>query len=192
MQQVLTLCHLVTDTWHHFFYSTIQPLVPWWEQCLNVSGHDLKVWCVPSATYVQCVPSATYVPCVPSATYVSCVPSATYVSCVQSATYVLCVPSATYVSCVLSATYVPCVQGTQNKGSASEHLTPYPCPPFCIFHFYFLFIYLFVFESYLYHSVMLFQLQMIFVTEWYMNMTMCNDYLTLLSQVVDDPVSLSS
>ena len=153
MQQVLTLCHLVTDTWHHFFYSTIQPLVPWWEQCLNVSGHDLKVWCVPSATYVQCVPSATYVPCVPSATYVSCVPSATYVSCVpsatyvscvQSATYVSCLPSATYVSCVLSATYVPCVQGTQNKGSASEHLTPYPCPPFCIFHFYFLFIYLFL------------------------------------------------
>jgi len=157
MQQVLTLCHLlVTDTWHHFFYSTIQVLAPWWEQCLNVSGHNVKVLCVPSATYVPCIPSATYVRCVPS------------------------------------ATYVPCIQGTQNKGSASEHLTPYPCPPVCIFHFYFLFIYLFVFESYLYHSVMLFQLQMIFVTEWYMNMTMCNGYLTPLNQVVDDSVSLSS
>ena len=38
---------------------------------------------------------------------------------------------------------------------------------------------------------MQFQLQMIFVTEWYMNMTMCNDYFTPLNQVVDDSVSLS-
>jgi hypothetical protein len=49
-------CHfLFTDTWHHFFYTRIQSLVPWWDQCLNVNGHNMKVWCVPSATHVPCV-----------------------------------------------------------------------------------------------------------------------------------------
>ena len=71
------------------------------------------------------------------------------------------------------------------------HLTPALHFVFFIFIFC-LFIYLFIFESYLYHSVTQFQLQMIFLSEWYMYMTMCNDYLTLLNQVLDDSVSLSS
>jgi len=65
-------------------------------------------------------------------------------------------------------------------------------PPLHFEFFIFIFVYLFIFGNYLYHFVMLFQLQMIFVTEWCMNMTMCNDYLTLLNQVLDDSVSLSS
>jgi hypothetical protein len=82
-------CHfLVSDTWHHFFYTRIQSLVPWWDQCLNVNGHDVKVLCVPSATYV------------------------------------------------------PCVQCTQNKGSASECLTPSRALQFVSFIFTFIYLFL--------------------------------------------------
>lgn len=44
----------LTDTWHHFF-NKIKALVPWWDKCLNVNDHDMKVWRVPSATYVPCI-----------------------------------------------------------------------------------------------------------------------------------------
>jgi hypothetical protein len=74
-----------------------------------------------------------------------------------------------------------------------QHQSIWHITPALHLHFSFLFsIYLFIFENYLYHSVMQFQLQMIFVTEWCMNMVMCNDYWALLNQVVDDAVSVKA
>lgn len=39
----------------YFFCAELEALVPLWSNCLKVNGAYLKVWCIPSATYVSCI-----------------------------------------------------------------------------------------------------------------------------------------
>jgi hypothetical protein len=48
-------CHLLaTDAWH-VLYADIWALVSLWDECLDVDGHYVGIWCVPSAMHVLCI-----------------------------------------------------------------------------------------------------------------------------------------
>jgi len=54
VEQAVTSWLQILDT--DLFYAELEPLVPRREECLNINGDYVEVWCGPSATHVPCIP----------------------------------------------------------------------------------------------------------------------------------------